>query len=436
MHPGIMMLTIWALAVAAFVLLPFQLETRTVTVYGFLLLACFIATFVAGTFFASPIIPRSERTFSKAIDLSAADKLIRIVVAITLVSLLLDYSTAGISTLEDAFFERDARSVGVLRGLDTGGSVFFQIGFMTYPIGYVAIAREIIFREKISLFALFFLGFLPLILASLVMGGRGPILYGFLILLAAYSSRRDIFNKKRARIQVSKTKRFATALIFFAGALVAMNYFIKVFFVRADVAGGVDAMLQISASNWGVSFNGPGSDILRSFIGEGNMYLVYVFLWYLVQGLVISNVVFTEFAGEPTLGIYGIDLASAVVRRFDPNFVSSRLMPLADINVYGFLPNAFGSLYVDFKYFAFVLAFVWGLLCGLAYRRIAVSKEARWIFAGPFISVGLIFSLINTPLGFGNGLVTHFWLILVALLIRSAHIKISPTIIDRAFSVR
>jgi hypothetical protein len=437
MHPGIMMLMIWTLAVSAFVILPFQIETRTVTVYGFALLACFIAIFVMGTFLASPIMPQRLGTYSKMLDFAPADNLIRIVVAIALASLLIDYLNADFNSLEDAFLDRDARSVGVLRGFDTGGSIFFQLGFLTYPIGYIAIARETIFRERVNLFSLAFLGFFPLVLASLVMGGRGPILYGFVVLVAAFLSRRFIFSRhNQVKKQRSTMKRTTTAVIFAVSILFAMNYFVKVFLVRANVAGGVDAMLQISALNWGVSFNGPGSEILRTLIGEGNMYLIYVFLWYLVQGLVISNVVFTQFSGDPTLGIYGIDLASALARRFDPHFVSSRLLPLADINVYGFLPNAFGSLYVDFKYFAFFLTLAWGYVCGFVYRRIAVSQDARWLFTAPFISVGLIFSLINTPLGFGNGLATHLWLLLVALLIRPVNVAIPRPITDPTSSIR
>ena len=93
-------------------------------------------------------------------------------------------------------------------------------------------------------------------------------------------------------------------------------------------------------------------------------------------------------------------------------------MPLADLNVYGFLPNAFGSLYVDFKFLAFIPTFAWGYACGYAYRRMGLSQDARWVFLGPFIFIGLFFSVINTPLGFGNGLMTHFWLFAVIFLIR------------------
>jgi hypothetical protein len=37
---------------------------------------------------------------------------------------------------------------------------------------------------------------------------------------------------------------------------------------------------------------------------------------------------------------------------------------------------------------------------------------------GPFVTLGLVFSLINTPLGFTNGLVTHAWLLAAFMLLR------------------
>lgn len=418
-HPGILMLVIWGLAVAAFMVLPFQLETRTVTMNGYLVLSLFLVTFVVGTFVASPVLPRRGRIAYDSVNVSKADALIRVVTVITVSSLLIESATTSFATLEDAFQDRNARSVGVLMGHDTGGSIFFQIGFLTYPIAYVTIVREALIQEHIRLARLALIGFAPPVLASLVMGGRGPILYAFVVLVAALLTRRILFSRNRKQ-QAKKSggKRLAMSFFLVIGMLISMNYFVEVFLVRASVAGGVDAMTQIAAYNWGVSFDGPGSETLRAIVGNGNTYLIYVFIWYLVQGLVISNTVFSEFVGDPTLGIYGLDLATAVVRRIDPHLVSSKLAPLAALNVYGFLPNAFGSLYVDFKYYALIPTFAWGFACGFAYRRMARSSDVRWLLVWPFVVVGLLFSLLNTPLGFGNGLVTHLWLLTVALLIR------------------
>ena len=31
---------------------------------------------------------------------------------------------------------------------------------------------------------------------------------------------------------------------------------------------------------------------------------------------------------------------------------------------------------------------------------------------GPFVTMGILFSVINTPIGFSNGLVTHLWVLI------------------------
>lgn len=413
------MIGVWTFCVLAFIILPFQLESRTVTAYGFVLLAAFVATFAAGSFLASPTMPKRLEPYRKLLDLSLADKIIRIAATIAIIALLFDLANSDFSALDAAFKSRDERSVGVLMGRDTGGSLLFQLAFLTYPVGAIAIAREILFRERVNLVSLGFFGFGPPVLAALGMGGRGPILYAILIMVASFSARRLLFPKARQRkVRDASLQRIVAALALLLVMGVAMNYFVQVFVARASVMGGIEAMLQVSALNWGVSFDGTGSETLRSIVGDGNLYLIYVFLWYLVQGLVMSNAVFSEYSGDMTWGIYGLDLASAAMRRIDAQFVSNKLLPLVDIDVYGFLPSAFGSLYVDFWYFAFIPTFAWGYAAGFIYRRIATSDDSRWVLVGPFVTVGIIVSLMNTPLGFANGLATHFWLLVIAFAMR------------------
>ena len=43
-----------------------------------------------------------------------------------------------------------------------------------------------------------------------------------------------------------------------------------------------------------------------------------------------------------------------------------------------------------------------------------------------FVTMGILFSFINTPIGFANGLVTHLWLLVAFVAARQcAHIKAS-----------
>jgi hypothetical protein len=65
--------------------------------------------------------------------------------------------------------------------------------------------------------------------------------------------------------------------------------------------------------------------------------------------------------------------------------------------------------------------FFWGWLAGFVYRKIKLTPDARWVYLGPLITMGIVFSLINTPIGFGNGLIIHFWMLAVFFLARPTH---------------
>ena len=193
-------------------------------------------------------------------------------------------------------------------------------------------------------------------------------------------------------------------------------------------------MLFIAAQLWGVDFRGPGAELLKSTIGEGNTYLVFVFIWYLIQGVVMTNTLFTDYVGSPTFGVYGVDLVTALARRIDPSWVSEHFLVLLNMNVYGFFPGAWGSLYVDFLWFGLVAAFLWGLICAIVYRKTRTSYDHRWLLIGPLVTIGIFFSLINTPIGFSNGLVTHFWFVLMVLVSKPATLmrRARVTVVRRA----
>lgn len=427
-HPAFTMLLTWGIAVAIFLALPFQLETRRFLFSGVVLMISFIAVFCLAALIASPPLPERRTQFGQTVDFSLLDRLLSVVAAIACVAQIFDILTGNVLDLQAAFLDRNERSVGVLTGSATGGSLAFQVGFLTYPAGFVAIAREILFRRTIDPVRLALVGALPVALAAVAMGGRGPILYGLILVATCYRLRRQLFpSAVVAKGSNDGVKRFATVVIAVLVGGVAMNYFVEVFIARAEVAGGVEAMQNVAALNWGVSFDGPGSETLRAIVGEGNSYLLYVFIWYGVQGIVMSNTIFADYDGGMTFGIYGLDLGSAIARRIDPQFVADRFAVLLDINTYGFLPSAFGSLYVDFGYFALIPCALWGYFSGVAYRKIHHSPDPRWFLAGPFISLGIVFSLINTPLGFGNGLMTHIWLLIACFMVRPVGARATRT---------
>ena len=132
----------------------------------------------------------------------------------------------------------------------------------------------------------------------------------------------------------------------------------------------------------------------------------------------MSNYLLANYDGSPLLGVYGLDLASAVIRRVNPEWVSENFNYLLSMDTYGFLPSAFGSIFIDFKYFGLLIVMIWCWLVGLVYLKVKTSNDPRWLLFIPYVVFGIIFSLINTPLGYSNGLMSHLWLVIGFFLVK------------------
>jgi hypothetical protein len=413
--------------IAAFYLLPFQLEGRMMTFYGFAILALFIATFCFGAVLASPVRRQLPRRPDLSIDFLIADRILMTVAVIAIIASAIDARGHNLFDLADAYQVRSDRAGALMIGADSDSSIFFQISFLTYPAGYVYLIREIAFRPRPLVWKVAVFGLAPVVLASLAMGGRAPLFYAFLMLVLGFNLRKHVFPQKNPKNRSNTHSRFglpgafSRERVFKLGftaktgitviGVMSFIYFIQVFFTRADVAGGVDAMFGVAGKSWGVNFNGRFSDFFFTVLGPQGAYLVFVFVWYLVQGLVMSNAIFTDYSGSPMFGTYGIDLMSALMRRLNGQFVADGFSVLLQMNTYGFLPSAFGSLFVDLKFFGLVPCFLWGWLVGKLYQQIRRGRDPRWLILAPFVTLGIVFSLINTPIGFSNGLMIQFWML-------------------------
>lgn len=421
-HPATLMIRVWLFIVGAFVILPFHLTGRTMSLYGNFMLAALIATFCIGSLIVAAPMKRNSYAPNIAINFHITDRLLRGASIIASFLFAIELLRGNYVDLTAAYYERSDRVTATLSGTGEGAGLLFQIAFLLYPSAYSYLVREIGFSRKISVFRLIGFGIVPLVMVSLVLGGRAPLAVGIFIAFLAIGLRQQIYPRTHAaggRSGRNVGIYIALGLVM----LVALNYFSQVFFVRAGGAENVGAAFDNAAYNWGVTFEGYYADVLKSLIGEGNLYLVFVFTWYLVQGIVISNVIFTDYGGPPHFGVYGIDLVTATMRRLAPGFVADRFQQLLDLNVYGFLPSAFGTAFVDFRYFCFIFVFIWGLLAGFVYRRTRDGRDPRWLIMAPFISLGIGFSSVNTPLGFSNGLVSHIWMLIAFLSARTVLIQ-------------
>ena len=170
-------------------------------------------------------------------------------------------------------------------------------------------------------------------------------------------------------------------------------------------------MFGVAETIWGIGFRGPMADLMFRVLGNEVTYVIFIFNWYVVQGLPMSNILFSDYNGPMQLGVYGVDLISALVRRLNGALVARHFDALQQLGTYGFLTSAFGSLYVDLWFFGIAISAAWGALAALVYQRIRSARDSRWLMLAPVVSMGILFSLINTPLGFSNGLVTHLWMV-------------------------
>lgn len=438
-HPAALMLMTWVIAFAIFFILPFMLVGRTMSPYGYLILSVFLATYCGGALMASRPMRQRPRDRSVIIDWRRADQVLIIICSISMLAFLVDIQGRNILDLAGAYAERSDRATALLRGAESDSSIWFQIGFLTYPASFIYLVREIAFRPRPKLWRIGLFGAAPVILATLTMGGRGPLFFVIAYAVYGYFLRKQLYPATpRPRRALAAPVRFhpvtgvplrrrPTALRLGAGAKAAgallggaaMFYFTQVFITRAGGSDGIESMLGLVGWNWGVNFNGHFSDIFYSVFGVQGTYLIFVFAWYAIQGVVMSNAIFTSYDGSMLFGTYGVDLVSAVMRRVNGAYVADGFDRLLQMNVYGFVPSAFGSLYIDLKFFGLIPCFAWGWLSGLVYRKIKEGLDPRYLLFVPFLSIGIVMSLNNTPIGLSNGLMLHFWMLTFFFLART-----------------
>lgn len=434
-HPAVLMLMVWLICAAAFFILPFQLENRVMSLFGYLILFLFISTFCLGAMIAGRPQPQRPRDPAVTVDFRLADRVLIAAAMVAIGASLLDTVGRNVFDLADAYEARSAAAGALMSGGQSESSIWFQLAFLTYPAGYVYLVREIAYRPRPVPWRIGVFGLLPVLMAALAMGGRSPLLYALIMIIYAFNLRKQLFPKAKpaarraARPSQPPRRSFrlgapAKAAIAVVGAAMFV-YFMQVFLTRASISGGVDAMFGVAGQSWGVNFNGPGSNVFFDLLGPEGAYLVFVSSWYALQGFVMANTLFTSYDGPMLLGVYGVDIVSALVRRLNGEFVATGYAHLGAINVYGFLPSAFGALFVDFGYFGLLPCLIWGWLAGKVYALVKLARDPRWVLAVPFVTVGILFSSVGTPIGFSNGLVTHLWLVgaLVVVKTRRAPVR-------------
>ena len=408
------MLAVWAFCIVLFTILPFDLVDRTVTLYGFGVLILYLSYFCFGAILESYWFQPVRMRPDIGVDFTTTDQILKCAALIAITAFLWDLIGKDLLNLSASFLERSSRAQALLYGEQSKSSLAFKIGFLFYPAGFTYMVREIGFEEKIRPLQVIVFGILPVFLATLSMGGRMPILYGLLLIVLSCNIRKILNRRLIKSRRISFGWKYLLIIKIGIGILfvAALIYFIQVFIVRAELNGGVRTMFDIAAKTWGIGFTGFRANYMFAMLGNELTYLIFVFSWYLTQGLLISNYIFSGYNGDMLWGVYGIDLLTALMRRIDGQFVAQGFSQLLSLKVYGFFPSAFGSLFVDFQFFGLLPTMLWGWLAALVYHKNTEAIDHRWLLFSPFVFLGIVFSIINTPLGFSNGLMTHFWLVI------------------------
>ena len=284
-----------------------------------------------------------------------------------------------------------------------------------------------VFKSKLKVSRIILFGVLPGVLAGVTMGGRSALFNVLAYLFIAYAVRRRLnFSYVQIGLRKKSDLGLFPKLLLTTGVIAAVIYALNVFVERASGQGGLDVMFDVADALWGVTFSGPGFEVAAELFGLAPLFIVFAVTWYFVQGLIMSTAILANYNGPMLLGVYGIDLASALARRISPEGTAKNFNYLLDMDTYGFFPSAFGSLYVDFSYGGILIAFLWGAFAGMVYGRFRQGIDPRWRLIIPFVIFGIFISLINTPLGFSNGFATYAWLFVVFFLIKKSTVNRLP----------
>ncbi len=421
-HPALSMTSLWAACAVAFAILPFQMLGQPTRTLGFVGLALFLMAFVVGCLLVTPHARPQAGTRWRRVDTRLAEATLAGVSLLATLLLMMDVRDKSLFDLVIAYELRSAAADALLHAEESSSSVWFQAAFLVYPAAFPFMAIHLIHAQRVSWVRVLLVGVLPVLLATLAMGGRSPLMYALMVIVLSWSARKRIRPSPPAPRGKRVVRALSIALVLLTSSALLTAYFSAVFAARASL-GESDDLWATAETLWNVGFKGALYGPIEALLGEGGAYQLFAFSWYFLQGIVMSNFLFSGYDGPVQLGIYGIDIVSAVMRRIDPERVAMGFDTLLTLGTYGFLPSAWGSLYVDFGLAGLLACALWGVFATWVWRCTAIERRGNWLTVAPFVTIGIVFSLVNTPFGFSNGFVTHGWLLLAFVLTRPRRLR-------------
>jgi hypothetical protein len=195
-HPALLMLKVWVAAILLYAVLPFHLVTRELTLQGHVVLFLFLSAFCIGSLRIGLAQLGRSALMPQSIDFSRAEIVLSMAGFITITAFLLDLREKSVFDLALAYQLRSDQAGALLEGGDSSSGLAFQVGFLTYPAAYVYGARAVIFERRLPWWRLAVFCFLPVLLATVAMSGRFPLLYGLMILFLSVGARRIYRNRQ------------------------------------------------------------------------------------------------------------------------------------------------------------------------------------------------------------------------------------------------
>jgi cell division protein FtsX len=104
------MLFVWLGCIATFYILPFQLEGRIMSLYGFMILILFIGVFCLGALAAARPQPQQPRPANLWVDFQLTDRVLMFAGVVAILASLLDIQGRNLFDLADAYQVRSDRA--------------------------------------------------------------------------------------------------------------------------------------------------------------------------------------------------------------------------------------------------------------------------------------------------------------------------------------
>ncbi len=422
-HPAWVMLLFWCFIFQIYIFGPITL-TPEISFLGFFFIVAHIALFAT----SSTLIPTSaykqlpgQKTPTNFKLRQDAQNIIcmflLIGIAGGLLSILSKLNVLEGFNLQSIAKLRTLRAQSLLHGGEAQSGVASILAFLTYPAGFVGLVAGILHYETTGRFtrlALYLYVFI-IFFVAIVAGGRSPILL-LLLFLAIACYTRTILG--RSCIPKSRPLRIGAILLL----VVFIVYSSIVWTVRSTESGQNNTQFFKHAANvWGAK---PKPYLLEASTRLNTPSLtknVLSSVFYLTQSLSVTERILTNPEDIPTLfGAYHVDLFAAGLRDLPEGgeFLEDKYRVLLDANVYGYFTGAWGALFIDFGYFSFFVAALWGALAGLSWRNLKNRPSLHAAVMYVFWIYSIFISFVSPPFGFSNSFMVFIWFFLFSFLNR------------------